>query len=375
MTILADLLHQQIASSGPISVSAYMRRCLMDPDHGYYTTSPVFGAEGDFITAPEISQLFGEMLAAFQAHIHQLFGAPEDCILLEAGAGRGTLLHDMHRAYRQIAPTLYQAPCYLLEQSPAMQALQSQALAPKTPQFLHTCDDLPHKPLFAVANEFFDALGVDQIIYHKGQWHDRLITSKQGQFQFHIGPAAQDLSSFTPLPAQPSEGDILETSPDGRQMMARLAKHIAHFGGALLIIDYGKTDNIGDSLQAVRHHKPTDILSYQGEADITHWVDFGALARIASENQARLIGPVAQGRFLTDLGIASRAEALRKQDDPDGDRALLAAIDRLVSPAQMGHAFKVSVLVPQGDGTPPGFTSLQKPSSDKRELNERQNMR
>ena len=140
--------------------------------------------------------------------------------------------------------------------------------------------------------------------------------------------------------------------------MAQLSTHIAHFGGALLLIDYGKLGNDGDSLQAVRHHKPADILSYQGEADITHWVDFAALADIATANQARLIGPVSQGRFLTELGIGQRAEALRQTDKPEHDRALLAAIDRLVSPAQMGSAFKVALLVPAGEGLPPGFASL-----------------
>ena len=359
MTALAERLHQEIAEKGPMAISDYMARCLMDSDYGYYATAPVFGAEGDFITAPEISQLFGEMLAAFQAHIYQLFGAPETAITFEAGPGRGTLARDMHRSYQMIAPLLSDAPCYLLEASPALQDKQKEALAPKIPHFISDISDLPEQPIFGVANEFFDALGVNQAIFHKGAWHHRLISSKKGGFCFTTGAIIEDLAPYQPLPESPEEGDIIETSPIGERIMASLSHHIAHYGGALLIIDYGKTDHHGDSLQAVRAHKPADVLAYQGEADITHWVDFRALARMASDNHARLIGPVTQGRFLKEIGIGTRAEALRDTDKPDQDRALLAAIDRLVSPAQMGHAFKIALLVPDGEGLPPGFGSLR----------------
>ena len=358
MTALAEILHQEIADNGPLSVSDYMRRCLLDSRYGYYATAPVFGAEGDFITAPEISQLFGEMLAAFQAHIFQLFGAPENAIIFEAGPGRGTLASDMQRSYQMIAPHLATAPCYLLEASTALQEKQKAALAPKLPQFIATISELPPQPVFGVANEFFDALGVDQAIFHNNAWHHRLVDSKKGAFCFTTGAAIDELTAYHPLPESPEEGDIIETSPGGQTIMAALAHHIAHYGGALLIIDYGKSDNHGDSLQAVRSHKPEDLFAYQGEADITHWVDFRALSRIAKDHHARLIGPVSQGRFLKDIGIGERAEALRSPDKPEQDRALLAAIDRLVSPAQMGHAFKIALLVPDGEGLPPGFTSL-----------------
>lgn len=358
MTDLTQRLHSAIANNGPLSVSSYIRHCLMDDQDGYYTTKPVFGADGDFITAPEISQLFGEMLAAFHAHIHQLFGTPANSLIFEAGPGRGTLIADMNRTYQQLKSPLADAPIYLLEQSDALRASQTSALAPKQPIFINDLAELPKEPLFGVANEFFDALGVDQAIFHDGSWHERLITSDGTKFSFTTGPVISDMAPFTPLPDTPENGDILEISPASQAIMASLSNHIAHYGGALLIIDYGKSDHHGDSLQAVRDHKPSDMLSDQGQSDITHWVDFRALAATARAHHARLIGPVGQGRFLHDLGIASRAEALRKADDPDGDRALLAAIDRLTSPAQMGHAFKISLLVPDGDGLPPGFASL-----------------
>lgn len=356
MTPLASRLHELIAAQGPISVSDYMALCLTDEADGYYATKPVFGAQGDFITAPEIHQLFGEMLGAFHAHLYQLYNNPETAILFEAGPGRGTLASDMARCYQAVGSALVSAPLYLLETSAALQKQQAQALAPRTPIFVKDLSDLPARPLFGVANEFFDALGVNQALFHQGIWYERLIDSQQGDFCFTKGAPLQDQDSR--LPVDPDEGDIIEYSPQSEAIMAQLSRHIATFAGGLLIIDYGKMDNRQDSLQAVKDHKPCDILSYQGEADLTHWVDFAALGEIAQAHHARLIGPVSQGRFLQELGIGARAEALRKPDDPDHDRALLSAIDRLVSPAQMGQAFKVALLVPQGDGFPPGFTSL-----------------
>ena len=358
MTELAKKLHDMIAQSGPVSIADYMQICLIDDEHGYYQNRPVFGKEGDFITAPEISQIFGEMLAAFHAHIFHLYNAPASAITFEAGPGRGTLSADMMRCYRAIAPELYEAPCYLWEASHALQEVQKTNLAPKEPVFMSSLSDLPQAPLFGVANEFFDALGVRQAIWHDGAWHERRIDSQKGAFHFIIAETLEDGADNWRLPAQAEDGDIFEYCPKGEEIMGQLAHHIAHYGGALLVIDYGKSGHKGDSLQAVRDHQPSDILSHQGEADITHWVDFAALADVAKRHHARLIGPVSQGRFLTELGIGERAEALRKPDDALGDRALVAAIDRLVSPAQMGEAFKVALLVPEGDGLPPGFMSL-----------------
>ena len=359
MSALAKQLRDKINQSGPLSVSDYITTCLLDEAHGYYRTKKAIGADGDFITAPEISQVFGEMVAAFMAHIHQLFALEDDIICFEAGPGKGTLAFDMHNAYRQLSPAMAQAPLYMFEDSPAMQALQKDKLAPKACHHIDALSALPDKALFGVANEFFDALGVDQAQFHQSDWHHRLVGLKDDEFTYVIGARLSDeeRAAFA-IPAQAEEGDIIEMSTLSETIMAQLAHHIAHYGGALLLIDYGKTDNEGDTLQAVKDHQPCDVLCHQGEADITHWVDFKALANIAEANHARLIGPVPQGRFLLELGIADRAESLRQSDNPDQDRALLAAIDRLVSPAQMGQAFKVALLVPQGEGLPPGFASL-----------------
>ena len=369
MSALADQLRAQIRKTGAISISDYISTCLLDEAHGYYRTKSAIGADGDFITAPEISQIFGEMLSAFISHIHELYGFADDIITFEAGGGHGTLAQDMHKAYRQISPELAQAPLYLLEESAAMRDRQKDKLAPKNCHHITQLSALPSKPLFGVANEFFDALGVDQVIYHQGQWHHRLIGLSGDEFAYEVGtPLGEKELADIQTPSTAEEGDILETSKLSGQIMAELAHHIAHFGGALLVIDYGKDDNQGDSLQAVKDHQPSDFLAYQGEADITHWVDFAALGKIAEAHHARLIGPVPQGRFLLELGIAERAEGLRTPDNPEQDRTLLAAIDRLVSPAQMGQAFKVALLVPQGEGYPPGFTSLAQSETTSRTI-------
>lgn len=357
MTPLATKLHQKIAQQGALRVDDYMQQCLLDKEDGYYSTKTAFGADGDFITAPEISQIFGEMLAAFHAHLYTLFQKPETIITFEAGPGRGTLLHDMRRAYQMIEPALYEAPCYLLEESDRFKQQQIDKIAPVRPTHIDNLSQAESVPLFGVANEFFDALGVRQAVFHKGQWHERRIDIENQLFTFIIAEPLDDPENWQ-LPDEAFEGDIVELSPLGEEIMAQMAHHVAHFGGGLLLIDYGKSDNHGDTLQAVRNHQPADVLSYQGEADITHWVDFKRLAAIAKQNQARLIGPVPQGRFLSELGIGQRAEALRKAGDPEHDRALMAAIDRLVSPAHMGQAFKVCLLVADGEGLPPGFSSL-----------------
>ena len=343
----------------PLQVSAFMQAALSHPEWGYYARKPVFGKGGDFITAPEITQLFGEMLAGLLIYIWQLYGKP-DATLFEAGPGRGTLLADMDRTYRQLAPDFAKNPWRLYEASPALRAIQTEKLADNKPQHITDLDALPPAPLFGVANEFFDALGVNQFLYVGQHWHHRLIAQEDEALQFCIGPkieAEADPELAQRLPHTANEGDIFEYSPSGIAIMEKLAHHIAHYGGALLICDYGKTDGHGDSLQAIQDHQAVSFLSAPGVSDLTHWVDFQALADSATQAGARLIGPQPQGKFLKQLGIESRANRLRRPDAPGADRALVAALDRLLSPAQMGQVFKVALLVPAGEGLPPGFAT------------------
>ena len=357
-----DLLAGQIQANGPMHIDQFIQTALCHPEHGYYARQDRFGSAGDFITAPEISQLFGEMMAGFLAYLWQASGQPDGprMIRFEAGPGRGTLFGDMHKTCQKICPPLSHADPYFLEASPYLRRHLTEKIAPLTPLFCDQIAQLPPKPLFGIANEFFDALGVRQACFRRGRWFWRMIDIKEGGFIFSDGaPFFLSEQESALLPASPKEGDIYEISPLSEVYMAEISRHIAYHGGGFLICDYGKSDGTGDSLQAVKSHAKTEMLESPGEADITHLVDFSALARQAKAMGARLIGPVEQGAFLTELGIISRAEALRKAGQPEKDRLLSAALDRLCAPAHMGQIFKVALLVPAGDGLPPGFATLK----------------
>ncbi len=356
---LAPQLLEEIACNGPMQLDAFMQASAVH----YYGAGNRIGASGDFTTAPEISQLFGEMIAAFLTYLASIAEAYDKAFLFEAGPGRGTLISDMKRSFAAINSQLNHADIILLEKSPVFRTLISERTA--TPvSFIGEIDALPHRPLFGVANEFFDALGTRQLIFDGTDWcwHliDKVAKPQKTATPFRLTKSAPIPSSQYPafLPDKPEAGTICEVSPAAEEMMRALAIHIAQFGGALIICDYGKTSNQGDTVQALRNHQPVTILSDPGNYDITHVVDFSALERVAQNAGARLIGPVEQGVFLREIGIMERAEQLRSDSDPEGDRALLSAVDRLISSAHMGSLFKVALLVPAGEGFPPGFTSL-----------------
>ena len=356
-----EYLKARIKAEGPMPIDRFMQISLSHPEFGYYALKDRFGRGGDFITAPEISQLFGEMMAGFLGYLWHASGQPaaDDIIRFEAGPGRGTLFQDMHKTYQKICPPLSKAESYFLEASPYLRGQVSQAISPLSPVFPETIADLPAKPLFGIANEFFDALGVRQAIYRKTGWVWRAIDVADGAFTFTDGlPLSAEELKDTCLHPDPVEGNICEVSPLSMEMIHALGTHIAQFGGGMLICDYGKTDGNGDSLQAIKAHEKTEFLSEAGECDITHLVDFSALRRQAERAGARLVGPVAQGAFLSELGIEERAEALRQPGQPETDRMLLAALDRLCGPQHMGQIFKVALLVPSGTGLPPGFSEV-----------------
>ena len=361
-----EFIHQlrdDLLQNGAIQTDIFIQKSAAV----YYGSKDRLGTDGDFTTAPEISQLFGEIVAAFLAYLESLSpidetaAADKTAILFEAGPGRGTLLSDMKRSFTAISPALDKADIHLLETSPVFQAIITEKIAQPV-NFMSTLDDIPPRPLYGVANEFFDALGTSQILFDGTDWRWRLVaasTDAQTPFCLQSGPPLLPTDYPAYLPETPEAGTICEISRAAEDAMSLLARHIAQFGGGLLICDYGTSTNQGDSIQALRDHKPTPFLSAPGQSDITHLVDFAALKRCADNAGARLIGPVEQGSFLNELGIMERAEQLRKSSDPEGDRSLLAAIDRLISPAHMGSLFKVALLVPDGGGTPPGFGSLR----------------
>jgi NADH dehydrogenase [ubiquinone] 1 alpha subcomplex assembly factor 7 len=373
-TALGERLATRIRTAGPMGVDSFMAACLGDASDGYYQHNDPFGVAGDFITAPEISGLFGEMCGLYLAHMFELAGQPGDAVIAELGPGRGTLMRDMRSVWQTLMPALASRPVHLVETSPTLRRAQAAVIAadgtapnaPGAPEIKWHDDvaSLPEVPLFGIANEFFDALAVAQCVWRgnaaDGGWHHRLVGLRGDDFSFVNGPALStaELADYAAtLPPEPADGDIAEICAAGDQVIAALARRISRHGGAMLIVDYGRNGNAGDSLQAVADHRPVDVFHQPGTADLSHWVDFAALSRSAAAHGCRLIGPVPQGRFLMRIGLAQRAEQAGLHGEAEERRSLLAAVDRLTSPAQMGEVFKVALLVPQGTGMPPGFES------------------
>ena len=363
---LFETIASQIEQGGPISLANYIGLALGDADHGYYHKQDPFGADGDFTTAPEISGLFGEMCGLYLAHMANLSGLDQAAIL-ELGPGRGSLMADMRHVWSQIMPQLAKAPVHLVETSPALRQRQKDRLAPANLFWHKDLDDLPATPVFGIANEFFDALPIDHAIWRDGQngttgpWRHRLIGLVDGRLGFIDGaPLSKAEIEIWHLASRPAPADssIAEYCAMADAYTAKLATHIASYGGACLIIDYGRDGPSGDSLQAVANHQPVDVFHQPGDADLSHWVDFSALRRAATNCGARLVGPVTQGDFLQAIGIVQRTEAVTKLADAETRRGLYAVVDRLVSSQQMGSAFKVAMVLPTGTGLPPGFAAV-----------------
>jgi SAM-dependent MidA family methyltransferase len=352
MTALAGLLLRRIRLSGPITIADYIADCLLHPDHGYYTTRPPFGTEGDFITAPEISQMFGEVLGLCLAQTWQDQGAPAVFALAELGPGRGTLMADVLRATRGVPGFHAAAQVVLIEASPALRARQKVVLDPHPVQWADSIDALPEAPLFLLANEFFDALPIRQFQRHAEGWQERLVGERDGQLAFGLS-AATRMAALEHRLADTFPGDIVETCAPAQAIVAGIAQRIDRFGGAALLIDYGDWHSCGDTLQALRHHSFADPLADPGEADLTAHVDFEALAQAAAPCAAT--GPVPQGVLLERLGITARAQALAGRMTGAALTAHIAAHRRLTHPEEMGQLFKALALHPRRAPPPPGF--------------------
>ena len=353
MTPLGDLIARRIAADGPITVADYMTDCLLHPAHGYYMTRDPLGAAGDFTTAPEISQIFGELigLALAQAWIEQ--GRPAPFALAELGPGRGTLMADMLRASRAV-PGFHDAlRVHLVEASPALRARQAAALSGHDPAWHDSVEGLAGMPLFLVANEFFDALPVRQFLRANDAWRERVIGLRDGALAFGLAAPAP-FAALADRLADTAEGDLVELRAAADPVMAALGARIDAHGGAALIVDYGDWGSRGDTLQAVRGHDHVDPLAEPGAADLTAHVDFRALARSAGVPVA---GPVDQGVLLERLGATARARALARGLAGDALESHVAAHRRLTHPAEMGTLFKAIALHPPDTPPPPGFAS------------------
>jgi len=342
-----------IRETGPIGIDRYMALCLGHPVHGYYRTRDPLGARGDFTTAPEISQMFGELIGAWAAYVHRAMGAPEPLCLVELGPGRGTLMCDALRAVRASAPGTGIA-LHLVETSPILRAAQADRLSGAGATWHDGVQSLPDGPAIILANEFFDCLPVRQFVRTPDGWHERLVgLGPEGSFAFGLAPEP------TPgLAADAPPGAVLSLPGPALDLVRGLARRIRDQGGVLLAIDYGHVrPGFGDTLQALSGHAFADPLAAPGEADLTCHVDFAALASAAREAGAAAHGPVNQGDFLAALGLHERAGRLRRNANPSQASAIDAAVARLTATgaAGMGELFKVMALARADLGPLPGF--------------------
>jgi SAM-dependent MidA family methyltransferase len=353
VTALTRLIAAQIDAAGPMTLADYMGLCLMHPKHGYYATRDPLGAAGDFTTAPEISQIFGELLGLSLAQCWLDQGAPTPFTLAELGPGRGTLMADVLRATARV-PGFHDAMrLHLVETSPTLRAAQAQRLAAYAPEWHDRIDSLPALPIFALANEFFDALPIRQFQRSGAGWCERVVgLSGSGTLTSGLTqPGA--ITALAHRLDDTRDGDVVETCPLATHVAADLGARIARHGGAALIIDYGDWRTLGDTFQAVQGHSPTDPFAAPGEADLTAHVDFEALARAAAPVRATRLTP--QGVFLERLGATQRAEALAARLSGESLSAHIAAHRRLTHPDEMGTLFKVMGLYREGAAPPPGL--------------------
>ncbi|MCO5157394.1 MAG: class I SAM-dependent methyltransferase [Aquamicrobium sp.] len=357
MTALKERLRELIAAAGPISVSDYMASCLFDPDAGYYTTREPFGVAGDFTTAPEISQMFGELVAVWAYSAWAAMDRPMPMTLAEIGPGRGTLMADMLRTLDRLdTGFVTRARIALIEASPRLAALQKERLASGRgrPTWFSEIAALPATPLVIVGNELFDALPVRQFVRTAQGWPERVVgLDNDGALRFMAGAAGIDPALLPHGAMDAPEGAIFETAPAREALMAGISARIVRDGGAALFIDYGHLrPGLGDTLQAVRKHAYDDALANPGEADLTSHVDFFALARIAQAHGLE-VRTTTQGAFLVGLGLLERAGALGAAADEATRERLRGEVERLAGPEAMGDLFKVLCVTRKGTVLPP----------------------
>ncbi len=357
MSTLKQRIAAQIATGGPISVAEYMALCLFDPQEGYYTTREPFGIAGDFTTAPEISQMFGELVAVWLRTAWEAVGRPFPFILAEIGPGRGTLMKDMLRTLSKLDPGfLAQATVAMVETSPRLTEVQRNTLAgaPARVEWVRNIEALAPLPLLIVGNELFDAIPVRQFVRAGNAWRERAVAlDDAGNLQFVAGAGLLDAALLPPDATGAAEGAIVELAPARSALMEAIAGRIASHGGAGLFIDYGYlTPGVGDTLQALRKHRYEDVLENPGLADLTTHVDFHALAQAARGHglDAHL---ATQGDFLLGMGLLARAGLLGANADTAGRERIHSEVERLAGPDAMGNLFKVLAVTPPGVAVPP----------------------
>lgn len=354
MTALAQRIATLIAAQGPISIAQFMTLALHDPEAGYYATRDPFGTGGDFTTAPEISQMFGEMIGLWCVQTWHDQGKPVPVRLVELGPGRGTLMADALRAMRVAPEFLAALDVVMVEASPALHEVQKAKLAACGARIVWADRFEPEsvdRTLFLLANEFFDALPVRQFVRVDTGWRERMVTADaNGNLSFVLSPVPADGIVPADRGGAP-QGGVAEIAFAATALAEEIGRAIATQGGGALILDYGyDKPGFGETLQAVESHSFAELLADPGQSDLSAHVDFLALAEAARRGGAASYGPTGQGAFLLDLGISARAEQLIQKDP-----GIAAALDRLVNPKEMGSLFKALAIVAKGAPKPPGF--------------------
>ena len=355
MSALGDQIKDLIRSEGPITVERYMELALAHPELGYYMNRDPFGASGDFTTAPEISQMFGELIGLWAAEIWVAMGSPHPVRLIELGPGRGTLMSDALRAARIVPEFRAALDVTLIETSPTLAEIQYETLAHSGAPvaWQPTLAEAPEGPAIVIANEFLDALPVRQYVMSGGRWRERTVrVDPAGELAFGVAREAE-----LGIPPAGQEGDILEINPSSHRLVYELSARLARQGGAALFVDYGHVfSGVADTLQALKDHRPVNPLREPGEADITAHVDFAAMARSARAAGAAVFGPIEQGDFLAQLGLDTRDQALTERS-PDRAEEFDSARSRLAGKGEgeMGTLFKAMAICNLALPTPPGF--------------------
>jgi NADH dehydrogenase [ubiquinone] 1 alpha subcomplex assembly factor 7 len=356
---MTKLLHEIMAlidERGPITVEQYMQLALGHPDLGYYMNRDPFGATGDFTTAPEISQMFGELIGLWAAEVWSSMGSPDPVRLIELGPGRGTMISDALRAARIVPAFRSALDVRLIETSSTLASMQHELLVDcgAAVSWAQSLKDVSAGPAIVIGNEFLDALPVRQFVRVSGQWRERTVRlNGDRRLVFDVADKPEPY-----IRANAANGEVLEVSPSGHRLMFELGARLVKQGGAALLIDYGHAiTSYGDTLQALRAHRYVDPLAAPGDCDLTAHVDFAAMARSASASGAAVYGPIDQGDFLRAIGIDLRTKALAERASPDRAEEFQRARARLVGKNQgeMGALFKVMAIADRKLRPPPGF--------------------
>ncbi len=355
---LAARLARHIRAHGPMTIAAFMAMALHDPESGYYASRQPLGAEGDFTTAPEISQIFGELIGLWCADLWQRMGTPDPVVVAELGPGRGVLMADFLRAGAGVPGFRQAMRLHLVEASTVLRAEQQRRLGEAAAVWVASLDELPAGPLLLVANEFLDALPIRQLVRGDTHWCERLVAiDAEGGLCFADGPENPTLDFLVP----PGRRDaaprtMVELCPAAATLAAGLAERLRRQPGAALFVDYGyEAGSPGSTLSAIGSHRAAGLLDAPGTIDLSAHVDFAAFAAAARAAGAVVHGPVPQGRFLAALGAEARLAALLQRAAPGQRVALETGLRRLIDPGEMGTLFKVLAVTAPGLPAPAGF--------------------